>query len=151
MPYTLLSVWRARRVLLLGGADERTQILQAHLTALGARPVSIPPDTPAEPLYRAMTDGRVSAVIACVPLTAQALRSLETERVETGVPLALLFPENEGDAQETALSALLFIARFFEDALPGGLYRLSGGQFGEACRLPAASHPRSCPADTGSG
>lgn len=124
MPH-IASAWRARRALLIGDGDDLTQLLCAHLTALGARPVSVSADASAEALYRALTDGRVAAVIACVPLTEAALKTLKTELRETGVPYALLCPAKAQDAQETALRALAFLARLFEEALPSGVYNLS--------------------------
>ncbi|MBR2942894.1 MAG: hypothetical protein IKB82_05795 [Clostridia bacterium] len=125
--YKKLSQWRARRVLLIGGGDELTQLLQALLTALGARPTRLPPQADSEPLYRALTDGRVSAVIVSAPRVLRGIPGaksrLITEIHQTGVPLSILCPE--GDAQEAALRTLLFGAQFFDEgALPCGIYDL---------------------------
>lgn len=126
--YEKLSQWRARRVLLIGGPDEGAQLLCALLTALGARPVCLPPQAGSEALYRALTDGRVSAIIVSSPRllrqTPGAYGALLTEAHQTGVPLTLLCPE--GDVQEAALRALMFGAQFFEDGeLPCGVYDLT--------------------------
>ena len=125
--YEKLSQWRARRVLIVGGADDAAQLLCALLTALGARPACLPPQSSAETLYRALTDGRVCAVIVSDPCalhrTPGAYGTLLTEIHQTGVPLTLLCPA--GDAQETAMRTLMFGARFFEEgALPFGVYDL---------------------------
>jgi len=122
-----LIQWRARRVLLIGGADEPTQLLQALLTALGARPVCLPPAAGAETIYRELTRGRVCAVIVSAPRALQETEGahgrLLTEVHQTGIPLTILCPE--GDAQEAALRALMFGAQFFEEGtLPFGVYDL---------------------------
>ena len=125
--YEILSQWRARRVLLIGRGEETTQLVQALLTALGARPVRLPPEASAEALYRVLTCGRVSAVIVC---DAQALFRLPgaksrllTEIHQTGIPLTLFCPRSS--AQEAALRALMFGAQFFEEGeLPCGVYDL---------------------------
>ena len=92
--------WRARRVLLVGSADRATQWMQALLTELGAKPARIPPSAGAEPLCRAMTAGRISAVIVPALSTLApgkdaagqlaALASLLREIREAGVPLTIL-------------------------------------------------------------
>jgi len=95
--------WGARRVLLVGGADRPTQFMEALLTELGAKPARIPAASGSETLCRAMTAGRISAVIvpalhALAPdrdAAGQlaALTTLLTEAREAGVPLTILCSE----------------------------------------------------------
>lgn len=96
----LLSAWRARRVLLIGGPDAQSLSIEALLCALGARPARLPAGSKAHTLNAAMLEGRVSAVI--VPgahaleesgdLFAQlhALDLILRETREAGIPLLLL-------------------------------------------------------------
>lgn len=96
----LLNAWRARRVLLVGPPDADNLYTASLMHALGARPARIPPDAKAHTLCRAMTAGRIGAVI--VPsaqslsqegdLFAQlaALKLLLDEMREAGVPLLIL-------------------------------------------------------------
>lgn len=96
----LTSAWRARRVLLLGGPDAQNLYTEALLLALGARPARIPPGAKAETLCRALSSGRIGAVV--VPsahaladpddLFAQlrALELLLAETRESGAPLVIL-------------------------------------------------------------
>lgn len=114
------AVWRARRVLLIGGKGDTAPTLEAWLTVLGARCLSLPPDADAETLNRTLTAGRVFSVIVCQP---PASDTLLTEIREAGVPLAILCPP--GDTQEAALCALRFGTRFVEESLPCGVYDLN--------------------------
>lgn len=95
----LHAAWRARRVLLVGGTDVMTLFMQALLDELGAKSARLAPAVQPETLNRALTEGRVSAVI--VPSTqalcgadasAQlaALSALLDEIREAGVPLTIL-------------------------------------------------------------
>ena len=125
--YEKLSQWRARRVLIIGSADDAAQLLCSLLTALGARPACLLPESTSETLYRALTDGRVSAVIVSDPRslrkTPDAYGKLLTEVHQTGIPLTIICPA--GDAQEAALRALMFGAQFFtEGQMPCGVYDL---------------------------
>lgn len=114
------AAWRMRRVLICGSADSAAPQLCAWLAVLGARPACLSADAGSETLCRALTSGRVSAVIICSPPASPALLD---EIRESGVPLALLCPQ--GDAQEAALRALMFGAQFFEEGeLPFGVYDL---------------------------
>lgn len=113
----LSAAWRARRVLLIGGSNDAAEPLEAWLTLLGARCACLPPDADAQTLYRALTDGRVFAVIVCGAPASDVL--LEEVR-ETGVPLTILCRGD--DAQEAALSALHVGARFLSEGLPCGVY-----------------------------
>ena len=116
----LCAAWRARRVLIIGSGDDASAPLNAFLTILGARCQILPPDADAQTLYRTLTDGRVFAVIVCRPPAGDVLL---TEIRETGAPLTILCSGDE--AQEAALCALRFGARFVEEALPGGVYNLN--------------------------
>lgn len=96
----LLTAWRARRVLLVCGASRPGLYMQALLTELGARPARIAPGAGAAQLNRAMTQGRIGAVIvpqsACLspshdPVAQlSALLALLGEVREAGVPLVIL-------------------------------------------------------------
>ena len=59
----LNAAWAARRALLVGGHDRMTLFTEALLSALGARPARIPTSSGAETLNRALTAGRISALI----------------------------------------------------------------------------------------
>ena len=101
----LTAAWRARRVLLIGGPDMQNLCMQDLLFALGARPARIPPDSKPHTLNRAMTNGRVSAVI--VPSMhalgtpgdlfsrLHALETLLGEMRETGIPLCILCSQED--------------------------------------------------------
>ena len=115
----LCAVWRARRVLLISEGTDAGATLQSWLTILGARCESLPPDTSAEDLYRALTAGRTFAVIVC---DRAAEKTLLNEIRETGVPLTILCPA--GDAQEIALRALMLGERFLSESMPCGVYDL---------------------------
>ena len=116
----LSAVWRARRVLLIGGREDAAVTLEAWLTVLGARCQSLLPDADAETLNRTLTAGRVFAVIVT---SAPAGDALLTEIREAGVPLTMIC--KSGDAQDAALHALTFGTRFVEENLPGGVYDLN--------------------------
>jgi len=116
----LSAVWRARRVLLIGGREDAAATLEAWLTVLGARCQSLPPDADAETLNRTLTAGRIFAVIVCHP---PASGTLLTEIREAGVPLTMIC--KSGDAQDAALRALCFGVRFTEENLSGGVYDLN--------------------------
>lgn len=115
----LCAAWRARRVLLISEGTDTSATLQDWLTILGARCTSLPPDTDAENLYRALTAGRVFAVILC----CRARDTLLCEIREAGVPLTILCPA--GDAQEIALRALHLGERFLSENMPCGVYDLN--------------------------
>lgn len=113
----LHAAWRARRVLIVGGADRSCGYMQAMLEALGARPARIPATADSETLCRAMQDGRVSVVIvprahALAPgegITAQlrTLLVLLGEAREAGIPLVMLLSDESVyrmDAQPWSLS-----------------------------------------------
>lgn len=96
----LLTDWRARHVLLVGGTDALTLAMTAMLEAAGAKCARIPAGTSSEMLCRAMTSGRIGAVIAArahalspgldPAMHLSALRTLLTEAREAGVPLVML-------------------------------------------------------------
>lgn len=96
----LYAAWRARRVLLVSGQDRQSQWMLSFLEELGAKAARIPPDASAEMLCRAMSEGRISAVIApkADALSAEgsliaqltALSTLLNEAREAGVPLVML-------------------------------------------------------------
>lgn len=92
--------WRARHVLLVGGTDALTLAMTAMLEAAGARCARIPAGASSETLCRAMTSGRIGAVIAAQAHALapgldpaahlSALRTLLIEAREAGVPLVML-------------------------------------------------------------
>ena len=92
--------WRARRVLLVGGAYGLTAFTAALLTELGAKTARIPCACSREALFRALCAGRISAVIVpelhalCptpdAPAQLAALDALMSEIREAGVPLTIL-------------------------------------------------------------
>ncbi len=96
----LYESWRARRVLLVGGPDLQTLFTQALLEELGAKPARIPSGTNSETLCRALSAGRIGAVIVprahalaegVDPIAhLSALQTLTTEVREAGVPLLIL-------------------------------------------------------------
>lgn len=96
----LYESWRARRVLIIGGTDQQTAFVQALLDTLGAKAARIPPCMQAETLCRALSAGRISAVIVPQAHTlsvgkdaVEHLRALDvllTEVREAGVPLLIL-------------------------------------------------------------
>lgn len=99
----LNAAFTARRVLLVGGHDRMTLFFESLLGALGARPARIPPSSGAETVCRALTAGRVSALIVpSLPSLAPqrdeagqlaALSMLLGEAREAGVPLTILCSE----------------------------------------------------------
>lgn len=98
----LQAAWRARRVLLVAGADRFGLFMQALLTELGAKPARIPAHADAQTLCRALSSGRISAVIvpaahALAPggVAAQlgALITVLSEAREAGVPLVMLLSD----------------------------------------------------------
>ena len=99
----LNAAFTARRVLLVGGHDRMTLFFESLLSALGARPARIPPSSGAETVCRALTAGRVSALIVpSLPSFAPdrdvagqlaALSTLLGEAREAGVPLTILCSE----------------------------------------------------------
>lgn len=92
--------WRARHVLLVGGTDALTLAMTAMLEAAGAKCARIPAGASSETLCRAMTSGRIGAVIAAQAHALapgldpaahlSALRTLLIEAREAGVPLVIL-------------------------------------------------------------
>lgn len=96
----LFSAWRARRVLIVSGANRLGLFMQSLLTQLDARPARIAPGADAAQLNQALTEGRIGAVIlpdlsclcAAKSLDAQlqALLTLMYEVREAGVPLVIL-------------------------------------------------------------
>lgn len=96
----LLDGWRARHVLLVGGTDALTLAMTAMLEAVGARCARIPAGASSETLCRAMTSGRIGAVIAAKAHALapgldpaahlSAVGALLTEAREAGVPLVML-------------------------------------------------------------
>ena len=99
---TLCAAWRGRRVILIGGRADVCAPLEAWLTLLGARPAHLPPDASPEALSRALTDGRVAAVLVSAPPPSPILLR---EVREAGVPL--LLPCEGDDGQDAALGALI--------------------------------------------
>ncbi len=99
----LHAAWRGRRVLIIGGTDRMTLFMQALLDELGAKTARLIPSAGAETLHRALTEGRIGAVI--VPCTRAlregdaerqlaALSSLLSEAREAGVPLCILMSDD---------------------------------------------------------
>jgi len=95
----LLNAWRARRVLLIYGTGYPGQFMQALLSELGARPARLSPGADAAQLSRAMTQGRISAIIVpdsnftsdgSLMMQFRALLSLLGEAREAGIPLTIL-------------------------------------------------------------
>ena len=111
----LLTAWRARRVLIVGRADRISLFAQAFLAELGARPARIAPGQDAETLCRALSEGRVSAILvpclrALAPeddLLAQlhALLTLLGEAREAGAFLAAIAREHAGRGERLAFIA----------------------------------------------
>jgi len=102
MIHQLHAAWRARRVLLIGGEDRSTRFMQALLSELGGRTAQLAPGFDPETLHRALTAGRVSAVVvpcmrrfACGGANAQltALITLLDEVREAGIPLVILMSD----------------------------------------------------------
>lgn len=102
MIHHLHAAWRARRVLLIGGTDRPSLFMQTLLDELGAKTLRLSPGFQTETLHRALTKGRVSAVIVpCMRLLAQgsaieqlsALMTLLSEAREAGVPLVILMSD----------------------------------------------------------
>ena len=102
MIHQLHAAWRARRVLIIGGADRATLVMQTLLDELGAKAARLAPGSNEEILHRALTEGRVSAVI--VPnmrMFAQGgvieqlsmLITLLSEAREAGIPLVILMSD----------------------------------------------------------
>jgi len=102
MIHQLHAAWRARRVLLVGGTDRATLFMQTLLDELGAKAARLAPGFQAEILHRALTEGRVSAVIVpCMRTLAQGsvmeqlstLITLLLESREAGIPLVILMSD----------------------------------------------------------
>lgn len=98
----LHTAWRARRVLLVGHTDRATLFMQALLDELGAKTARIAPTGDPQILNRALTQGRICALI--IPSTRplirnradQSLRTLSVlldEAREAGVPLTILMSD----------------------------------------------------------
>lgn len=99
----LHAAWRGRRVLIIGKADRMTLFMQALLDELGAKTARLIPSAGAETLHRALTEGRIGAII--VPCTRAlcdgnaerqlaALSSLLSEAREAGIPLCILMSDD---------------------------------------------------------
>ncbi len=104
MKATLLAGWRARRVVLAGGADGLCLWMQAMLGELGAKVVRIGAHADTQTLCRALSSGRTSALIVpcahrlagedvCAQLAS--LRVLLGEAREAGVPLVMLLSDED--------------------------------------------------------
>lgn len=102
MIHQLHAAWRARRVLLIGGTDRATLVMQTLLDELGAKSARLAPGFQAESLHRMLTEGRVSAVVVpSMRLLAQgsaleqlsALIILFSEIREAGIPLVILMSD----------------------------------------------------------
>ena len=102
MIHQLHAAWRARRVLLIGGEDRTTLVMQTLLDELGAKTARLAPGCRAEHLHRALTASRVSAVIVpCMRLFSRggvtdqlsALITLLCEAREAGIPLVILMSD----------------------------------------------------------
>jgi len=145
MIHQLHAAWRARRVLLIGSADRLTLHMQALLSELGARPAQLAPGSEPETLHRALTQGRVSAVVvprmrllthgdACSRLAMLAV--LLNEVREAGVPLVILMSdenvyrasghpwhaqENDPTGGETPEGLIQSILDLYADGISRGL------------------------------
>lgn len=125
------SVWRARRVLLIGHEDRLSGTLARFLGELGARVTRIPPGTDAETYFRAMISGRVSAVIVTqLPYLAHGrspvvqLRALDlilSEARETGIPLVMLASAQDA-APDAAQERVQSILHLYTDGVCKGLF-----------------------------
>lgn len=99
----IIAAWALRRVLVIGGGDAMTQYACALLHILGAQERLLPPDANVQALSRALTDGRINAVLVPAlqtitsdgdPLEAlHAVSQLLREMREAGVPLALFLSD----------------------------------------------------------
>jgi len=99
----LHAAWRARRVLLIGGADRMSLFMQALLDELGAKAARIAPPCADETLHLSLSQGRISAIIVPgmrhlasggVSEYLAALSTLLTEAREAGVPLVILLSDD---------------------------------------------------------
>jgi len=102
MIHQLHAAWRARRVLLIGSTDRTTLFMQTLLDELGAKTARLAPGFHTEILHRALTQGRVSAVI--VPSMRRLAHgglieqlsahiTLLSEMREAGTPLVILMSD----------------------------------------------------------
>ena len=111
----MLEGWRGKRVLIVGDRGGLCAFLIAVLDEIGARPACVSDRADAQTLCRALTAGRVGAVILPGEVTGRGLPerlaatlTLTEEIREAGVPLLLalsdaaVYRQGEGRANETA-------------------------------------------------
>ncbi|MBR5289044.1 MAG: hypothetical protein IKU34_10725 [Clostridia bacterium] len=111
----LTAAWPLRRVLIAGSADAMTRYAAALLTALGAQTVCLPPDAGAFALHRALSAGRIHAVLIPaahalfgdddLPALLRSLFLLFGEIREAGVPLVILCSDEDVYAPNQSVPA----------------------------------------------
>ena len=111
----MLERWRGKRVLIVGKPDGLCAFLTAMLEEIGARLMRVGDRADAQALCRALTAGRIGAVILPEEMTGRdlperlaATLTLIQEIREAGVPLLLalsdaaVYPSSAGKMNETA-------------------------------------------------
>ena len=111
----MLEGWRGKRVLIVGKPDGLCAFLTAMLEEIGARLMRVGDRPDAQALCRALTVGRIGAVILPEEMTGRdlperlaATLTLIQEIREAGVPLLLalsdaaVYPSSAGKMNETA-------------------------------------------------
>ena len=111
----MLEGWRGKRVLIVGKPDGLCAFLTAMLEEIGARLMRVGDRADAQALCRALTAGRIGAVILPEEMTGRdlperlaATLTLIQEIREAGVPLLLalsdaaVYPSSAGKMNETA-------------------------------------------------
>ena len=131
----MLEGWRGKRVLIVGKPDGLCAFLTAMLEEIGARLMRVGDRADAQALCRALTAGRIGAVILPEEMTGRdlperlaATLTLIQEIREAGVPLLLalsdaaVYPSSAGKMNETA------------DARGTGSFYSANGNFGRGAR-----------------
>ena len=154
-----LSQWSLRRVLLAGSPCPMRSAMQAQLCAVGAR-VSPAPDPPAaEPLCRALHEGRYACIV--IPDLAQlcaggaqarlaALNMLLGEAREAGVPLVMILcAACDKECAPLCSHALGFAHGACGDPVSIQCIRHGGGALQRICRDALALGSRFLAGETG--
>ena len=149
----MLEGWRGKRVLIVGDRGGLCAFLIAVLDEIGVRPACVSDRADAQTLCRALTAGRVGAVILPGEVTGRGLPerlaatlTLTEEIREAGVPLLLalsdaaVYRQGEGRANETAEIGGRTREGLEASILQTALLGAARGLFGDAVRTVLVRH-----------
>lgn len=149
----MLEGWRGRRVLIVGDGNGLSAFLIAVLDEIGARPACVSDRADAQTLCRALTTGRIGAVILLGEMTGGGLPerlaatlTLTEEIREAGVPLliamsdAAVYRGGTGRISETAEIGGRTREGLEASILQTALLGAARGLFGDAVRTLLIRH-----------